>query len=131
MDNLQFRAWDKGNQVMREVVEIDFINKSVICETDDERTLKLYDTTYKLMQSTGMRDKDGYNVYESDFVEILTVRGGYYDSGLIKKKNGFLYIETKNKRIMLLSDFYFEGYTDSLELHVVGNVYEIALEELL
>lgn len=131
MDNLQFRAWDKENQVMREVVEIDFINKSVICETDDERTIKLYDTTYKLMQSTGLRDKDGYNTYESDFVEILTVRGGYYDSGLIKKKNGFLYIETKNKSIMLLSDFYFEGYTDSLELHVVGNVYEIALEELL
>ena len=126
----KFRAWDKVNQVMREVVEIDFINKSVICETDDERSIKLYDTTYKLMQSTGLRDKDGYNTYESDFVEIRTVRGGYYDSGIIKKKKGFLYIETENKSIMLLSDFYFEGYTDNLELHVVGNMYETALEEL-
>ena len=126
----KFRAWDKVNQVMREVLSIDFINKSIICETDDERNIKLYDTTYKLMQSTGLRDKDGYNTYESDFVEIRTVRGGYYDSGIIKKKKGFLYIETKNKSIMLLSDFYFEVYTDNLELHVVGNMYETALEEL-
>lgn len=126
----KFRAWDKVNQVMRDVLSIDFVNKSVICETDDERNIKLYDTTYKLMQSTGLRDKDGYNTYESDFVEIRTVRGGYYDSGIIKKKKGFLYIETKNKSIMLLSDFYFEVYTDNLELHVVGNMYETALEEL-
>lgn len=120
----KFRAYLKRDNNIVDVQEINYKYEEIVWEDGRYTEVEDFKDVY-IMESTGFYDK--YNeipIYESDFVEIRTVRGSYYDSGIIKKKKGSFYIETGNKSIMLLSDFYFKGYTDNLELHVVGNIYD-------
>lgn len=125
MDNLQFRAWDKFWETMIQPQAIMFKAGYVDCisELDEGVSSVVY---YDLMQATGFFDmKNKKRIFESDIVEVKTVRGEYYSVGIVKKHNGVFYLEHPiTKNIIMMSDFYFKSYTDSLEMVVIGNIYE-------
>jgi uncharacterized phage protein (TIGR01671 family) len=123
-----FRAWDKEDKEMLEVHGINFDangiwTREMIDDESDGNFLFLDEV--ELMQSTGVKDKNGVEIFESEIVNIRTIQGEIYLRGVVKKVKGGFYIERLyNSKIIPLTDFYFKSYTNTLKIEIIGNKYE-------
>lgn len=113
----KFRAWDRIKKRMFLVLEIDYENELVSDET-------YWNTTpfddVKLMQSTGLRDKNGVEIYEGDIVRFTLTDGFSYitiEDGVVTYKLCAFYVVNRLGEY-LISDI----YTNDIE--VIGNIYE-------
>ena len=64
MRELKFRAWHKDDEVMLDVEGITFLDDCIDVHFEDEST-----TRCVLMQSTGLKDKNGKEVFEGDILK--------------------------------------------------------------
>lgn len=117
----KFRAWDRIKKRMFLVLEIDYENELV---SDETYWNTIPSDDVKLMQSTGLKDKNDKEIYEGDIIKYkrynygftYTDAVGYGTIGLIKN----------NDKIGLISTF--AGMSieniDLSSVKVVGNIYE-------
>ena len=75
MREIKFRAWDKDFEEMLHVAKIEFGNNQELfieCywENDNDLYLRENNERIVLMQYTGLKDKNGAEIYEGDVLEI-------------------------------------------------------------
>lgn len=110
----KFRAWDEENREMLEVHGISFDvqgiwTKELIDDESDGNFIFLSDV--ELLQSTGLKDKDGMEIFEGDVISCFS--------------EGLSVVEYRYGGFGLVFNEYFESFANVLGgVEVLGNKYE-------
>jgi uncharacterized phage protein (TIGR01671 family) len=116
MRDIKFRLWDKDNKQMDLSPDFDYI--------DGQIWIAL--VHYELMQYTGLKDKNGREIYEGDILKTLDEQEIYeYDEfGTAIQHLG--YEEAYRLKVVKYEKGQFSVIwnTPSREIEVVGNIYE-------
>ena len=130
MREIKFRAWDYREEKMYSVKTIYWNNDGVMRgiydkEREDETGHYIPDCRLELMQYTGLKDKNGVEIYEGDIVKITRENYIYNAGGATDIKE---YIKQVQYPFFVSCGQAFggidgsEGIPDIVE--VIGNVYE-------
>ena len=101
---------------------ITFILTNFIMQGDDEYSGSIIDDAI-LMQSTGLKDKNGKEIFEGDVVQFEDCSEAsdflYINTGIIEWCQGGFHVT--NRDSVLMEDL-LDG--DSLDVTIIGNIYE-------
>jgi len=117
MREIKFRVWDKRKEKMFSNSVIEFFGDGSFCVFDD------CSEDFMLMQYTGLKDKNGVEIYEGDIMAHDKKEKGIKIKGDVKWVDGafrvdrFVELETR-----WLNCTYLNKYHKTH--HVVGNIYE-------
>lgn len=121
----RYRAWDKHGQKMFSGAELIIWNNNVYANDDKELScdyLKGWsiDEEY-LMQSTGLLDKNGKEIFEGDILKVTDEHSWLEVVSFNKDKAMFVFREAK--REIEETPLYDLFNTDIFEVEIVGNIY--------
>ena len=114
----RYRAWDKETKMMIEISLIDFemhVIRGMHWEFGETESIKFNDI--ELMQSTGLKDKNGKEIFEGDIVKMakdVYSEPTYYE--VVRHRGGAYRLESKQHGCEL--------WLRHTDCEVVGNVYE-------
>lgn len=132
--DIKFRGWDSVNEVMLPVESINFREGYVSLNEGDN---SLTDTLemIELMQYTGLKDKNGKEIYEKDIVKV-TINNKTFNAWIVFEMGSFMianddityYIDDNwNDNVKCLSELAWEQeeFEDRIYcLEVIGDTYQ-------
>lgn len=120
MREIKFRAWDKEKKEMREVTGINWYDEYIWVDETPMSGDKLPIESTPIMQFTGLLDKNGKEIYESDLLKIDMEKFGVSDAVYQ------VIWDTDGWALKDLSDPDLPSYIfhDKDRQEVIGNIYE-------
>ncbi|EDP73571.1 YopX family protein [Hydrogenivirga sp. 128-5-R1-1] len=122
MREIKFRVWDKTDKDMKIVVSIDFEFGTVKCLNAIGFSIRRFNEIV-LMQYTGLKDKNGKEIYEEDIVKL---KDFYYEDviGIVKFGDGEFYVDCLPQDNPYSSCIIGMAFIDEQNIEVIGNIYE-------
>lgn len=121
MRDIKFRVWDTENKEMLKVQELDFEDTfyggRLSIRTDEYNDYFDMEDMI-LMQYTGLKDKNGKEIYEGDIVKVFTNKE-WRIGKIIYEHSGFTINVTNNKELEYGRTSIIEKLTE-----IIGNIYD-------
>ena len=115
----EFRAWTEEGKAMYYGV-YPFKDGTLLLSYDEIAFDEVPASDFIIMQSTGIKDKNGKEIYEGDIVRFALTDGFNYvmnEDGVVTYKLGAFYV-VNGLTEYLISDI------NTNEVEVIGNIYE-------
>lgn len=121
MREIKFRAWDKSQNKMYQVRGINFDNEDLWLKINETQIMGANLFEVELMQYTGLKDKNGTEIYEGDIVKYTSeLENGIFEVKYSNCRFYGLWIEANFMDIT--TDLFYLGCSNELE--VIGNIYQ-------
>lgn len=115
----KYRAWSKTEKIMSDVKNIDFWNGEIDARCFEETEIG----NVILMQSTGLKDKNGKEIFEGDVLEIED-EGEVLGNAKLTWDNEQAVFMIEAVSVDDIAPFHEILSDESYSYRVVGNVYE-------
>lgn len=125
---IKFRAWDKRKNIMRDVECVGSVfSRSEVYDTSNGREWVMNDHI-ELMQYTGLKDKNGKEIYEGDIVRAKYNTGKELIQDVVFNESRFALHMGSNGcqswNPMPTTATHLKDRLYCVEVEVIGNIYE-------
>lgn len=119
----RFRAWDKEFKEMVQVDALVFDEQIIKATYKNGSVVKEDLKNYVLMQSTGLRDKNGKEIFEGDILKVTNL--SIWLEVVSFNNNKAMFVSKEIKREIEESPLYDLFNTDIFEVEIIGNIYTL------
>jgi uncharacterized phage protein (TIGR01671 family) len=120
MREIKFRAWDMQCKKMSKVNMILFNTNEIDIDENFGEPKSI--EHFELMQYTGLKDKNGVDIYEGDILQFET--GGIIKTTIVSFERGSFVVKNSQGKFLTESVDHILELNEEVYLEIIGNIHE-------